>query len=450
MSRKTVWMGFLLVLMFFTSIPVWTLGGTDAAALKGMDIIIGNWWGDWDVKTKKAANDAEEKLIEYRTKIQKEYGFTIREKQIASWESMPQIAATSIMAGKPAAQVFVLQPNWAMMLHNRKLLYPISASSTVDFNSSKPINWNREVIKSLTFNGKAYAFSIGYGTSRHGTGVFFNKRLFREAGINPELPYDMQKNGTWTWSAFLDLLKKLTRDINNDGIIDTYGMTMDLSTDILDGLVASNGANYIGREANGRFTNATGTPEFLQALQFGLRLRNEGVLKPRPEISNWDWYKSEFTDGKVAMIVSPEWMANELQKMKDDWGFVIFPKGPSAKDYRFSSDENVYVISSSYSAAEVDKIMIALQLWHTPIDDDLNAWKYDLYSQYRDTRAVDETIAMFRNPKYASIKNYVYIPGLERGDIAWALWWHEGDPAQLVESVSQSWNALINDANNIK
>jgi ABC-type glycerol-3-phosphate transport system substrate-binding protein len=354
------------------------------------------------------------------------------------------------LAGKPAAQVFVLQPNWAMMMQNRKLLYPISSSSAVDFNSSKPIDWNREVIKSMTFDGTAYAFSIGYGTSRHGTGVFFNKRLLREAGISPDLPYDMQKDGSWTWNAFLDLLKKLTRDINNDGIIDTYGMTMDLSTDILDGLVASNGANYIGRDANGRFTNATNRPEFLQALQFGLRLRTEGVLKPRPEISNWDWFKSEFTDGKVAMMVSPEWMANEIQNMKDDWGFVIFPKGPSAKDYRYSSDENVYVIPSTYSAEEVDKILAAVQLWYTPVDDDANAWKYDFYSQYRDTRAVDETLVYFRTQKYSSIKNYVYIPGLERGDIAWALWWHEGDPAQLVESVSQSWNALIRDANNIK
>jgi hypothetical protein len=57
---------------------------------------------------------------------------------------------------------------------------------------------------------------------------------------------------------------------------------------------------------------------------------------------------------------------------------------------------------------------------------------------------------MIRNPKYSSLKNYLYIPGLERGDIAWAMWWHEGDPAQLVESVSQAWNALISDANNIK
>lgn len=442
--------GLLLAMTLVAAFPVWALGGKDPSALKGMDIIIGNFWGDWDANTRKATSDAEEKTVEYRKRIQKEYGFKIRERQIATWESMPQIAATSIMAGKPAAQVFVLQPNWAMMLINRKLLFPINTNSVVDFNSSAPVAWNKDVINSLTFDGRAYAFSIGYGTSRHGTGVFFNKRLFREAGLNPNLPYDMQKAGTWTWDAFFDLCKRLTRDINNDGIIDIYAMTMDLSTDILDGLVASNGANYIGRAANGRFTNATTSPAFLQALQFGLRMRNEGILKPRPPNSNWDWYKSEFRDGRVAMMVSPEWMANEIQGMRDDWGFVIFPKGPSAKDYRYSSDENVMVIPGIYSSEEANKILYAVQLWYTPVDASADAWKYDFYNQYRDSRAVDETLAMLRNPKYASIKNYVYIPGLERGDIAWAMWWHEGDPAQLVESVSQSWNDLIRQANNIK
>jgi hypothetical protein len=34
----------------------------------------------------------------------------------------------------------------------------------------------------------------------------------------------MQKAGTWTWDTFVDLCKKLTRDINNDGIIDVYAL----------------------------------------------------------------------------------------------------------------------------------------------------------------------------------------------------------------------------------
>lgn len=449
MLKKKRLMGFIpLVLMM--AFPVWGGGSKQGADLKGQDIVIGNWWSDWDVSTRTANSDAEEKLIAYRAKIQKDQGFKIREKNISSWDQMSQIAVTSTMTGKPAANVFVLQPNWAMTLYNQKLLFPIGDSKSVNFSSAKPVEWNQDVTKAFTFDGKAYAFSIGYGSSQHANGVFFNKRLFREAGLDPNLPYDMQKAGTWNWTAFIDLAKKLTRDVNNDGRIDTYAMTADLSTEILDAVVASNGANYIDKDSTGKFVNATNRPEFLQALQFAVRLNTEGVLMPRPENSNWDWYKPAFHDGKVAMMVTQQYVAQELRDMTDDWGFVLFPKGPNAKDYRYSSDENVMVIPNTYSAAEVDKILYAVQLWYTPVDDDPDAWKDDQYSVYRDARAVDETLTMIRNPKYGSTKYYVFIPGLERGDIAWNMWYWEGDPAQLVESVSQAWNALINDANGIK
>ncbi|MDR0472608.1 MAG: extracellular solute-binding protein [Treponema sp.] len=440
----------ILALMLITAFPAWTMGGKDDVSLKGMDIVIGNWWADFDVNTTKATNDAEEKLIEYRAKIQKQYGFQMRQKNIGSYTQMAQLAATSIMAGKPAAQVFVLEPAWALTLYNQKLLFPVSDSKAVNFKDSKPVEWNRGAIDSFTFNGKAYAFAIGHNTYHHANGVFFNKRLLMEAGINPNTPYDMQKAGTWTWNAFLDICKKLTRDKNNTGIINTYAMAADPSWDVLDAIIASNGARYVDRNASGKFVNATSRPEFLQALQFAIRLKTEGVLMPRPENANWDWYKPMFLDGKVAMLIGQQYVAKDLKDMKDDWGFVLFPKGPLVNDYRYSTDENVMVIPSIYSPAEVDKILYAVQLWETPIDNDPNAWKDEHYSIYRDIRAVDETLALIQKPQNGLINYHVYIPGLNRGDIAWAMWWWEGDPAQLIESVSQSWNTIISDANGIK
>jgi len=449
--KKTGLNGCFLVLILITAFPVWGLGGKDGgASLKGMDVVIGNWWTDWDANTRKANNDAEEKVIAYRAKIQKDHGFSISEKKISSWDAMAQYAATSIMAGNPAASVFIMEPSWAMMLHNQKLLYPVSESKAVNFKDSKPVEWNRNAINSFTFNGKAYAFAIGHNSYHHANGVFFNKRLFLEAGIDPNTPYNMQKAGTWTWSNFMDLCKKLTRDKDNTGMINTYAMTHDPSWYMLDAIVASNGAYYVDQDSSGKFINATGRPEFLQALQFAIRLKTEGVLMPRPEGSNYDWYKSMFMNGRVAMLVTQQYVAKELADMTDDWGFVLFPKGPNVNDYRYSTDENVMIIPSTFKAEEVDKILYAVQLWYTPIDSNPNAWKDDQYSIYRDIRAVDETLAMIQDPKYSLTNYFTYIPGLNRGDIAWAMWWWEGDPAQLIESVSQSWNALINDANGIK
>jgi len=444
---KKLFMG-LIVLAVIAALPVW---GQNKANVKGMDIIIGNWWADYDPNTWKPRNDYEEKELDLRKKLMQENGVTIRAKAITDWNGMQQKAVISTMSGKPDAHVFYLQPNWAMAMRARGLLAPIPATIRKPTPVGKgllPVPFNQPIIDSFTFDGKPYAFSVGINMNNF-QALFFNKRLFRAAGLDPNLPYDMQKAGTWTWAAFLDICKKLTRDTNNDGKMDTYAMAADLSTEILDAIISSNGATYVDKDPKtGKFVNATNRPEFLEALQFAIRLKNEGVLKPRPDGSNWDWFKSEFIDGRVAMRIDESYICNsdsaELTKMKDDWGMVLFPRGPKSPTVRVYSRDNLMVIPATYKAADVEKILWAVALWYTPPSDD---WKSGQYNWFRDPRAVDETLALVRDPKLAMIKYYSYINGLERGDIAWQMWWHEGEPAQLIEAVSQDWNTKINEAN---
>jgi len=453
MLKKTMIM-VLVALALIAAFPVW---GQNKANVKGMEIIIGNWWADYDVNTRKPQNDAAERLLEQRKKLMKEYNVTIREKAITDWNGMQQKAVISTMSGKPEAQVFMLQPNWAMAMRARGLLAPIPNTIKTPKSIGKnkdtgkdylPVEFNQPTIDSFTFNDKIYAFSVGINLNNF-QALFFNKRLFRAAGLDPNLPYDMQKAGTWTWANFIDICKKLTRDTNNDGKMDTYAMCADLSTEMLDAIISSNGAQYVDKDPKtGKFVNATGRPEFLEALQYAIRLKNEGVLKPRPDGSNWDWYKSEFIDGRVAMRIDESYIANsdsvELNKMRDDWGMVLFPKGPKSPTYRVFSRDNLMVIPATYKGADIEKILWAVSLWYTPADND---WKSGQYNYFRDSRAVDETLALVRDPKLAMIKYHTYINGLERGDIAWQMWYHDGEPAQLIESVSQDWNTKINEAN---
>lgn len=57
---------------------------------------------------------------------------------------------------------------------------------------------------------------------RHdGSGMYYNKKMFREAGLDPE------KFPT-TWTELIDAGKKLTKDTDGDGKIDIYGMAWPL------------------------------------------------------------------------------------------------------------------------------------------------------------------------------------------------------------------------------
>ncbi|MDR0473809.1 MAG: extracellular solute-binding protein [Treponema sp.] len=451
MLKQTIRLGmFLVASALISAVSVWASGGSDI--LKTKSFVYGNFWEDWSVDTYKPLDETGELLLEWRRKIQKDNGFTMREKMVSDYTNMLQTVTASIMAGRPAANVLVMEAGWAMALYRQKLLFPISDSKAVDITTSSPIayrqiGWNQDVAKLFTFNGKVYAIWDGYGSSRHAAGMYYNKRLFREAGFDPDLPYNMQKAGTWTWDNYMDICKKLTRDRNNTGVIDTYAMTSDITVQILDAFVASNGAYFVDKDASGKFVNATGRPEFIEALQFCRRLLAEGVMMLRPEGSNWDWHFPMFHDGRVAIMVGADSQRDSLGTMADDWGWVLPPKGPRSKDYSFPTDETVLIIPSTYKLEEADAIMTALNLWKMPISDD---WKAGLWRVYRDRRAVDETYTMIRTPKYGSFRNYMVIPGLEVGDIAWHMWWWDGEPAQLVESVSQNWDSLIADANNIK
>jgi ABC-type glycerol-3-phosphate transport system substrate-binding protein len=373
----------------------------------------------------------------------------MQNRNIASWNEMAQVSATSIMAGRPAATVFVLQPDWALSLYRQNLLFPVSTSRAINWSSTTPIEWNRSVTQAFTFNGRTYAFADGYGGSQHAAVVFFNKRLFREAGLDPNLPYNMQRDGTWTWDNFLDICRRLTRDINNDGIIDIYAMPADLSTEILDALVSSNRAMYVDRDPRtGRLVNATNRPEFLEAVRFYMTLRDAGVMKPKPAGDNvpWNWHIPEFNDGRVAMRIDQQYLAtNDLRNMRDEWGMVLPPKGPRSQNYVVFNDENVMVLPArGFTPQQVDAILWAVQAWITPVDTN---WRLAEYPNYRDRRAVDETIALIRDQRLWQWKYHLHVPGFNRGAIAWEIWWHDGEPAQLIEAVSQSWNALIEDAN---
>ena len=414
--------------------------------LNGMNIVLGNWWRDYNTSTFQPKNDSEEKRLEYRKWLLKEYEFSMQEKNIGGWGEITQLAITSIMAGKPAATVFQLQPDWALSLYRQNLLYPVSDSAIMDMTVSEPVPWNKQVASAFTFNNKSYAFFVGNSLSSGA--IFWNKRLFSEAGLDPNLPYDLQKDGTWTWDKFLEISIQLTRDINNDGIIDIYAMPSDFSVDILDILVSSNGAMYIDRDENGILVNASNRPEFIEAIRFYMRLRDEGVMKPKPEGIHWDWFGPEFMNGNVAMRMARQHIHGDLRTMRDDWGMVLPPKGPRAKNYVVFNSENVMVIPArGFSKEQIDAILWAVRAWETPIDED---WRMGYYPNFRDRRAVDETIAMMLDQDLMQWRHHTQVPGFSTSGIAWELWNHDGEPAQLVESVSQQWNALIEDANKLR
>lgn len=415
-------------------IPVMDLGG--------MEIIIGDWWTSPDPAEPK--NAQEEATLEYRRMIQEKYNFTMKQMAITDWGGMQELFTTSTMAEDPAAQIFLLAQDWTTQPLANGLLYDLGTLENLNFENSK---WISNVADFMTFGDSIYGMNAGRPEPK--LGVYWNKRLFKEAGLDPDLPYDLQKSGQWTWEQFEELCVKLSIDNNNDGQIDTYPMAS-FSVDLFRGAVTSNDARFIGKDADGNYYNATTEPNFLEAMQWAVGMIEKGYEMPVPTDANWDWFIAAFHDAKVAMTFAEQYKVGTWEDMEDDWGFVLLPKGPKSGGYSAYFGDNVAVIPSCYDKETAEKIAFAYNLWTqpTPGYEDDDSWKDSYYTRFRDERAVDETLTMMfeeaiENNDYTSM---VYGP--EYGDFAWNTYALNATPAEKIEELAGTWQALIDEANN--
>jgi hypothetical protein len=166
-------------------------------------------------------------------------------------------------------------------------------------------------------------------------------------------------------------------------------------------------------------------------------------MMPRPEAGEWD-VTAIFMNGQVAMMIADEWMVDYIGSMRDDFGYVLPPRGPRLNTYRVPDDCAPLIVPITYQGNDLDVVMTAVNLWFMPVVDD---WRAGVWGAYRDRRAIEETMTMLRSGRYTAFRNSILIPGMEIGEIAWHIWWWGDDPSSLIESVSPSWNALIEDAN---
>jgi multiple sugar transport system substrate-binding protein len=407
--------------------------------LEGKTIVIGDWWSTAEAEPQ---TQKEEDTLAYRKEFMEKYNFTIERKNLGTWSEYQEIMVTSTMSGNPAADIFVMYFSFMASPLQQGLLYPLDTLESFNLDDPK---WNQVVREMMTMDGHTYGINNGRMEPR--LGVFWNKRLFEEAGIDPDLPYDLQKNGEWTWEALEDLARRNTRDTNNDGTPDVYGISS-FSKDFFRGCVFSNNAKFIGYE-NGKFYNASSEPNFLEALEWGYSLYEKGYHMPQPEGSNWDWFVATFAEGKVAMQCAEVWRNNNWKEMQDDYGFVIFPKGPKGEMMTVFT-ENVVVMPSTHTKEHAEDCAFAYDLYVNPTpgyeDDD---WQAGYYTQFRDTRAVEETLPLFYEPNHGVISYLGMISGIDYGDVTYDLDAGALTAAESVEKVQQLWQARIDEANGV-
>lgn len=418
--------------------------------LGGMEIIIRDWWhptldGDYTIEP---SNDYEEAVEKYRQDMMKKYNFTIREARISDWGTANTDFADYVSGGGDKNNyVFCLHIDESVADSMQKgYMYDLATLDCLDFNEDK---FTRNKIHEKFSSGSSiYAFYPGYTEPRDG--VFFNKQILRNAGIDPDSIYEAQKNGTWTWDMFERIMEKCQKDIDGDGKDDIYGLTCNEINMTSIAVLSNNGA-YVGKDKKGAYTYELESAETVKALKWCVEMYSK-YDNHDPQNASWDYYKEEWLKGKAAFLVDQEYVAtpgNTFEYTDFDTGFVMFPKGPDAKDYSTVFSDNLYAIPSCYDPEKAWKIAFAWNLYTDPVSgyEDFNPSINNAYLGNFDQRTLTETLPMMSDPKRGKVTYHELINGINIGPM---LTWQIGpdiDVDDVIEASRKELKDAIKKAN---
>jgi ABC-type glycerol-3-phosphate transport system substrate-binding protein len=195
----------------------------------------------------------------------------------------------------------------------------------------------------MAFDGKTY----GVPSTNNVQGVVYNKRIFREAGLDalPKTPEE-----------FIDALKKIKANTRAIPLYTNFsaGWTMG-AWDAYVGGSATGDANFMNRvlpHADKPFSDrgdGTGPYAVYSVLYEAIR---QGLVEPSPETSDWEGSKGMINRGEVAAMVLGSWSVVQMQEAgpaPEDIGYMTFPITVNGKQYASAGPDYTYGININAS-----------------------------------------------------------------------------------------------------
>jgi len=169
-----------------------------------------------------------------------------------------------------------------------------------------------------TFEGDAFASLTdddhiwGVPEQRDAVGIYYNKTLFRRAGID---------SFPTTWDDLLGACSSLKA-----ARIIPFAMDGDWVTQLMwSNLIGTRpgGADFLRRGiSEGGYTD---NPTIVQATEYLKRLHTEGCVNKDAFSGDYNRAAAPFLDGQAAMIANGPWMVPDIEKAKIDAGYAPAP-----------------------------------------------------------------------------------------------------------------------------
>ena len=141
---------------------------------------------------------------------------------IVDWSILVDTISKCVMSGDGSFEA-VIGRLWSLgQAEINGYLYDLSSIETLDLSNSW---WDQNVNHAMTIGGKQCIASgdINYYDDYSITCMVFNKKLFANNDIAE--PYDLVKDGKWTFDAFYEIINGAAKDVNGDSKFDEFDFT---------------------------------------------------------------------------------------------------------------------------------------------------------------------------------------------------------------------------------
>lgn len=156
-----------------------------------------------------------------------------------------------------------------------------------------------------------YGKVIGIPYTSDAHAIFYNKEIFKKAGIEPP------KDRPWTIDEWYAAMKK----IKQSGAA-RYALVYDFSPYRFANLLYVFGGGIWDREGKNIIIDSR---ESIEALEFFVKLHDEDLI-PKAVWLTGDAPAKYFQNGLAAMYVSGTWMLAQFrEQLKFDWGVIMWP-----------------------------------------------------------------------------------------------------------------------------
>jgi hypothetical protein len=248
--------------------------------------------------------------------------------------------------------------NWAdIVLNMSRMAFPTQAinklvlplNTVFDFVND-PVYYTIYLRTVTEWEGNIY----GLPFERYGQpdlGIFYNKEIIDKMGLTD--PMELYNRGDWNWENFFSLAVDATKDINNDGKVDQFGINGDVRR-VYEALMASNGTNIVNYSNEDGYTLALEKPAVMRVINKISEIFNSLKIVKQDTFLTVDADNS-FKNGKALFIMAG--LPGQIGDMKkaglSQVRWMSLPRGPDNEN----GNLNIIRESNYYS-------------WTTTIGDD--------------------------------------------------------------------------------